>query len=78
MDVAKKRKKRKLSEPARPLLVKLRTEAGLTQEQLAKKLGVDETSVSHWEQGSSFPKRSRLPDVAAALGVSIADLLGAA
>ncbi len=52
----------------------LRKEAKLTQEDLAKKCGVDETAVSHWENGHSAPTGSRLPAVAAALGVTIDEL----
>lgn len=52
----------------------LRAEAGLSQSELAKICGVDETAVSHWENGASAPKGSRLPAVAKALGVTIDEL----
>lgn len=55
-------------------ILELRTEAGLSQEDLASAVGVDKTAVSHWENGVSSPKGSRLPAVANALGVSIDDL----
>jgi len=52
-------------------IAQLRNEAGLSQRALALKCGVDETAVSHWENGMSAPKGSRLPVVADALGVTI-------
>lgn len=77
--MTKKRKKKGAAPPSkptpRPLLVKFRVDAGLTQEQLAAKLSIDKTAVSHWEHGVSFPKRSRLPDVAKQLGITVAQLL---
>ena len=77
--MAKKRKTKRVPElRPRPLLVELRVKAGLTQEQLAEKLKIDKSNVSHWENGASFPKRARLPKVADALGVTVAELLEAA
>ncbi len=76
--MAKKRKRTAPSEPKRPRLVALRKKAGLTQEELAEKCDVEKTSVSHWEQGTSFPKRTRQPMVASALGVTVTQLLEAA
>jgi transcriptional regulator with XRE-family HTH domain len=55
-------------------ILALRTEAGLSQEDLAAKVGVDKTAVSHWENGVSSPKGARLPAVASALGVTIDEL----
>jgi len=52
-------------------IAQLRAEAGLSQEQLAEKLGVDKTAISHWEQGKAAPRMSRIAEVAEALGVSI-------
>lgn len=43
----------------------------MSQSELAKLCGVDETAVSHWENGHSAPTGSRLPVVADALGVTI-------
>lgn len=79
--MGKKRKKKQaavLQPQPRPRLIKLRTDAGLTQEALAKALGLDKSAVSHWEQGLSFPKRTRQPDVAEQLGVTVVELLEAA
>lgn len=51
-----------------------RLELGLTQSELATRLGVDQTAVCQWENGVG-PKRSRLPEVANALECSVAELL---
>lgn len=47
----------------------------LTQEQLAEKIKVDRTVVSRWERGVSAPDISLLKDLAAALDVSVVELL---
>ena len=52
-------------------LKQLRKEKGLTQEQLATKLGVSAQSVSKWENEISMPDISLLPDIAEAFGISI-------
>ena len=51
-----------------------RIEAGLTQTELAQKLGVDQSAVTLWEKGIG-PKRSRLSEVASVLGCSVEELL---
>lgn len=55
-------------------IAELRKAAGLSQSELAKRCGVDETAVSHWENEHSAPTGSRLPIVAEALGVTIDEL----
>lgn len=52
----------------------LRYKAGLTQEQLAEKLGIGPQSVSKWENAASMPDISLLPLLAETFGVSIDDL----
>ncbi len=52
----------------------LRIKAGLTQEQLAEKLGIGPQSVSKWETAVSMPDISALPLLAEIFGVSIDDL----
>ena len=52
----------------------LRFKAGLTQEQLADKLGVVPQSVSKWENSVAMPDISTLPLIAEVFGVSIDDL----
>lgn len=52
----------------------LRKEKGMTQEELAEKLGVSPQAVSKWENGQSCPDISLLPRLAAIFGVTT-DLL---
>lgn len=52
----------------------LRFKAGLTQEQLAEKLGIGAQSVSKWENAVAMPDITALPRLAEIFGVSIDDL----
>ena len=52
----------------------LRFKAGLTQEQLAEKLGIGPQSVSKWENAVAMPDITTLPLLAEIFGVSIDDL----
>lgn len=52
----------------------LRIKAGLTQEQLAGKLGISAQSVSKWETAVTMPDIALLPLLAGELGVSIDEL----
>ena len=52
----------------------LRFKSGLTQEQLAEKLGIGAQSVSKWENAVAMPDISALPVLAEIFGVSIDDL----
>ena len=52
----------------------LRLKAGLTQEQLAEKLGIGAQSVSKWENAVAMPDITTLPLLAETFGVSIDDL----
>ncbi len=52
----------------------LRFKAGLTQEQLAEKLGIEAQSVSKWENAVAMPDITALPLLAEIFGVSIDDL----
>ncbi len=53
-----------------------RIRLGMTQEQLARRLGVSPQAVSKWEHDQSCPDISILPDLASVLGTSIDELLG--
>lgn len=53
-----------------------RKKSGLTQEELAKKLGVTNQSVSKWESAQCCPDIQLLPDIADYFGVSIDELIG--
>lgn len=57
-------------------LRKLRKERGMTQDELAKKLGVSYQSVSKWEQGKSNPDLAMLPAIAVLFGVTIDEIYG--
>lgn len=52
----------------------LRKNAGLTQKELASKLGVTHASISLWEAGIQYPSADKLPALAKALGCRIDDL----
>ena len=52
----------------------LRYKSGLTQEQLAEKIGVSAQSVSKWENSITMPDITLLPLIAEEFGVSIDDL----
>jgi transcriptional regulator with XRE-family HTH domain len=54
----------------------LRTNKGLTQTQLAKLTGLDQSHISKLETGATKPSYDTLTRLAAALGVTVADLLG--
>ena len=53
----------------------LREERGLTQRALADAVGVTDKAVSKWESGRGLPDISLVESLAAALGVSVAELL---
>ena len=53
----------------------LRKQSGITQEQLADKLGVTAQAVSKWENGS-YPDGDLLPKIADIFDVSIDNLYG--
>ena len=55
---------------------KLRTEQGLSQDELAERVHVVRQTVSKWKRGTSVPDADSLVALARALGVSAAELLG--
>ena len=54
----------------------LRQAAGLTQVELAVKMGVNQTAVSQWERGVVLPASEKLPELASALSCTIDALYG--
>ena len=54
---------------------RLREAKGLTQAQLAEKLDVTDKAVSKWETGKGLPDISLIEVLAAALGVSVMELI---
>ena len=57
-------------------LARLRKAAGFTQVELAAKLGVSQRMVAYYESPAATPPANLLPQIAAALGVSIDELFG--
>ena len=55
---------------------RLRTDAGMTQAELAKLIGVTRASVTQWETGWSQPRMGALEKLAKTFGVSISELIG--
>ncbi len=60
-----------------PTLQKLRVLAVLTQAELAEKVGVSVTTISHWETGSKRPRASNIRKLAQALDMSPSEILTA-
>lgn len=55
---------------------KIRQEAGLSQKEVAKKLGIYQSNVSDWENDISRPEYERLIQLTKLYGCTIAELLG--
>ena len=53
----------------------LRKKAGLTQQQVAEKMGVQSPTISQWETGRFIPRESSAARLAEALGVKVQDIL---
>ena len=54
----------------------MRKNAGLTQMELANRLGISYQAVSNWERGIAMPDISNLGALAGELGVSVDDIIG--
>lgn len=57
-------------------LFELRRKAGLSQEELADKVGVSRQAVGKWENGTSVPELDKLLTLAEVYGLPIGELLG--
>lgn len=55
---------------------KMRLEAGLSQKEVAEKLGIYQSNISDWENDISRPEYERLIQLAALYTCSIVELLG--
>ena len=55
---------------------KLREDAGLTQEELAAKLGVSRPAVGMWENKRSRPRLDKMNQLSELFGVPVSELLG--
>ena len=54
----------------------MRTDFGMTQKELAGKVGVTSQAVSKWERGDACPDIYLLPALAAVFGVTTDEILG--
>ena len=54
---------------------RLRENKGITQQQLAEKIGVSSKAVSKWETAKGLPDITLIEPLAGALGVSVAELM---
>ena len=57
------------------IIRQLREKHGMTQEELANRLGVTGKAVSKWETGKGYPDITLIEPIAKALGVSVMELL---
>ena len=53
----------------------LRKEKGMTQLELAEKMGVTDKAVSKWERDLSFPDINSIPKLAEVFGISVDELM---
>lgn len=54
---------------------RIRTERGLTQEQLAVMVGVNRSTITQWETGWSQPRMAAAQRLADALGVKVSEII---
>lgn len=57
------------------IIKRLREERKMTQLELANKLNVSEKTISKWENAKGYPDITILEDLAAALGISVIELM---
>jgi transcriptional regulator with XRE-family HTH domain len=57
------------------MIAELRKQKGMTQLELAEKMGVTDKAVSKWERDLSCPDINSLPNLAQILGVSVEELM---
>ena len=57
------------------MIAELRKQHGMTQLELAEKMGVTDKAVSKWERDLSCPDINSLPTLAETLGVSVEELM---
>jgi len=59
-------------------LRQLREAAGISLRELARQIGEQPTNVSYWERTGTLPRSNVLVPIAAALGITVEELLGEA
>jgi transcriptional regulator with XRE-family HTH domain len=69
------RKSTKPKPPQGTRLAELRKDAGLSQYELARYVGVPQANIAFWERSEKPPRSEVLPKMAEALGVTVEDLL---
>ena len=57
------------------MIAELRKQHGMTQLELAEKMGVTDKAVSKWERDLSCPDINSIPNLAEILGVSVEELM---
>ena len=57
------------------MIAELRKQHGMTQLELAEKMGVTDKAVSKWERDLSCPDINTIPNLAEILGVSVEELM---
>ena len=57
------------------MIAELRKQHGMTQLELAEKMGVTDKAVSNWERDLSCPDINSIPNLAEILGVSVEELM---
>ena len=57
------------------LIAQIRKEAGLSQKQLAEKLGVSNATISKWETAKGFPDISLLEPLGEVLNISVSEII---
>ena len=58
------------------ILIKKREEKAITQDVLAKFIGVSKASISKWETGKTYPDITLLPKLASFYNITIDELIG--
>ena len=54
---------------------KARVARGMSQVELAKRIGVGQSAVSMWETGNAMPRAGKLKEIAEVLGCSVGELI---
>lgn len=57
-------------------IIEARKALGLTQEQLAKMVGVTQGTIAQWENGMTHPAFDKLHRLSRVLGITVDDLIG--
>lgn len=55
---------------------RLRVSRGISQDELAKEIGIDRSTVAKWETNGVYPRGDKLPEIADFFGCSIDALYG--